>query len=393
MKTKNKEIIAIIGLVALLSIGSIIIVSAIADPYPLDGYVLYPNGTKVGVGANITFTNQNTTEVIYDDTSASGWYSADAGNFPSGYQDGHIIKYETVYSVYINTTYHTVDVVGASNTMNITLDAQTGGITELTNGTPSYTSVLITWQSNQTSNNRVLYGQNASLLDGVWSGWQNGTEDVSITLDGLNTSSTYYYQAWSHSSQSCSEPATEPYKNFTTKTPTVPDITSLTNTEPTTSTVTVMWTTNQSDSNNRVRYGKLSNLSDGVFSGWQNNTGSVSIQLSGLDKNTTYYYQACTHNSYTYNLSDTEPASEPYESFVTLVEQTTLDKFTDTTKTSIALMGVLAIVVLAALIIGVLVNIQSGAEIDWKLIMIGAVTLVAFMVVLFVGISIFSAFT
>lgn len=270
-------------------------------------------------------------------------------------------------------------------------------ITELTNGTPSYTSVSITWLSNQTSNNRVLYGQNASLLDGVWSDWQNGTGDVSITLDGLNTSSTYFYQAWSHNTQSHnlsdSEPASEPYKNFTTKTPTVPSITSLTNTEPTTSTVTVTWNTNQSDSNNRVRYGKLSDLSDGVWSSWQNNTGSISIQLSGLDKNTTYYYQAWSHNSNTYNLSDAEPASEPYKSFVTTAEQTTMEKFTVTTQTAMALMGILAIVVLATLIIGILLNIQSGAEIDWKLIMIGAVSLIAFMVMMFVALSIFSAFT
>ena len=270
-------------------------------------------------------------------------------------------------------------------------------ISNLTNSTPTYTSVVITWLSNQTSNNRVFYGRNASLLDGVWSSWQNGTGNVSITLDGLYTSSTYYYQVWSHNTQSHnlsdSEPAIEPYKNFTTITPTVPSITSLTNTEPTISTVTVTWNTNQSDSNNRVRYGKLSNLSDSVWSSWLNNTDSISIQLSGLDKNTTYYYQAWSHNSGSFNLSDSKPDSEPYESFVTSAEQTTLEKFTDTTKTSIALMGILAIVALAALIIGILLNIQSGAEIDWKLIMIGAVSLIAFLVLMFVGISIFSAFT
>lgn len=270
-------------------------------------------------------------------------------------------------------------------------------ISSLTNGTPTYTGVVITWQSNQTSNNRVLYGQNASLLDGVWSSWQNGTGDVSITLDGLYTSSTYYYQAWSHNTQSHnlsdSEPVTEPYKNFTTKTPTVPSITSLTNTEPTTTTVTVTWTTNQSDTNNRVRYGKLSDLSDGVWSSWLNNTDSISIQLSGLDKETIYYYQAWSHNSNTFNLSDSEPATEPYKSFLTAAGQTTMEKFTDTTKTSMSLMGILAIVVLAVLIIGALLNMQSGLEIDWNVIMIGVVTLIAFMVVLFIGINIFSAFT
>lgn len=120
------------GIVLATIVATTMVVSALTDPYPLDGYVNYPNGTPVGAGANITFTNQNTTEIIYDDTSASGWYSADAGNFPSGYQDGHIIKYETVYGAYTNTTYHTIDVVAGSNTMNITLDASIGGNASVT---------------------------------------------------------------------------------------------------------------------------------------------------------------------------------------------------------------------------------------------------------------------
>ena len=97
---------------------------ALQDPYPLDGYVKYANGTTV-MGANVTFTNQNTSEVIYDDTSASGWYSNDAGNFPAGYQDGHVIQYYTVFGEYTNTTTHTIDVAVGSHTMNITIDNET----------------------------------------------------------------------------------------------------------------------------------------------------------------------------------------------------------------------------------------------------------------------------
>lgn len=121
---KMRKIVGM-GIILVAVIATTMVVSAIQDPYPLLGYVNYPNGTAVGAGANITFTNQNTIEIIYDDTSASGWYSDDAANFPSGYQDGHIIKYETIYGAYTNTTYHTI-VVDGSNVMNITLDALTG---------------------------------------------------------------------------------------------------------------------------------------------------------------------------------------------------------------------------------------------------------------------------
>ena len=95
---------------------------AIQDPYPLGGYVVFENGTAVGMGANVTFMNLGTGEIIYDDTSASGWYSDDAGNFPSGYQDGQTIAYSTVFGEYTNTTSHVVDVTVGSHTMNIFLE-------------------------------------------------------------------------------------------------------------------------------------------------------------------------------------------------------------------------------------------------------------------------------
>ena len=90
--------------IVLVAIGLMAAVSALQDPYPLHGYVLDKAGNAVS-GANVTFTNLNTGEAIYDDTSpSSGWYSTDAGNFPSGYQDGQVIQYHTVFGEYTNTT-------------------------------------------------------------------------------------------------------------------------------------------------------------------------------------------------------------------------------------------------------------------------------------------------
>jgi hypothetical protein len=122
--------IAILGLI--ITVISVPPAMALQDPYPLDGYVKYANGTVVG-NANVTFTNQNTGEVIYDDSSVSGWYSGDAGNFPSGYQNGHVIQYYTVFGEYSNTTTHTIDVSAGSHTMDIILGIPSGDVQPPTN--------------------------------------------------------------------------------------------------------------------------------------------------------------------------------------------------------------------------------------------------------------------
>lgn len=284
-----------------------------------------------------------------------------------------------------------------SNFTLISTAASSPEISHLSHFPPGYTTTEIGWAVNFSCNNRVFYGYNLSSGNGTWSNWDNGTASPRITLIPLYPGTTYEYQAWSYnptdSSFNDSDPVGAPFSNFTTLTPTVPNITSLTNTEPTTSTVYVTWSTNQSDSNNRVKYGKLSDLSDGVWSGWYNNTNSASIQLTNLDKNTTYYYQAWCHNLYSHNLSDSEPDSEPYKSFLTATEQTTKEKFIGTTGVVISLLGVLAIVSIASMILFLLYSVHSGAEIDWKLILVGAVSLIAFLVVMFVGISVLSVFT
>lgn len=97
-------------------------VAAIQDPYPFGGYVRYSNGT-VALNANITFTNQNLSEIIYDDSSpTSGWYAQDADNYPTDYANGHIIQYYTVLGTFTNTTYHTLDIVAGGHVMDIILD-------------------------------------------------------------------------------------------------------------------------------------------------------------------------------------------------------------------------------------------------------------------------------
>jgi len=97
---------------------------------------------------------------------------------------------------------------------------------------------------------------------------------------------------------------------------TAPTITNLTNSTPTTNSVTITWTTNQS-ADNRVKYSKNSDLSDPLWSSWANDTTSISITLTGLEANTTYYYQAWSYNGTNSSCFTVEPSSQPYRSFTT----------------------------------------------------------------------------
>jgi len=98
---------------------------------------------------------------------------------------------------------------------------------------------------------------------------------------------------------------------------TAPTISSLTNSTPGTTSVTISWTTDQV-TDNRVKYSKNSDLSNYSWSSWDNDTTSVSITLIGLYPNTVYYFQAWSYNSTYSDCYTTEPSSEPYKNFTTL---------------------------------------------------------------------------
>ena len=100
---------------------------------------------------------------------------------------------------------------------------------------------------------------------------------------------------------------------------TAPTISSLTNSTPTTNSVTITWTTDQS-ADNRVKYSRNPDLSDYSWSSWDNDTTSVSITLTGLDPNTVYYYQAWSFNGTNSSCYTTEPTSQPYKNFTTQQE-------------------------------------------------------------------------
>jgi len=100
--------------------------------------------------------------------------------------------------------------------------------------------------------------------------------------------------------------------------PSYPAISDLTNSTPGYDSVVISWTTNQTNSNNRVKYSVYSNLSSANWSSWDNGTNTVSIELTGLSQNTQYYYQAWSYNHLDSNYNTSEPSTYPYKNFTTL---------------------------------------------------------------------------
>ena len=100
---------------------------------------------------------------------------------------------------------------------------------------------------------------------------------------------------------------------------TTPTISSLTNSAPGTTNVTITWLTNQS-ADNIVKYSKNSDLSNEEWSSWQNDTTSISIDITSLDSGTQYFYQAWSYNGTNSSCYDTDPSEQPYETFTTQSE-------------------------------------------------------------------------
>ena len=125
---------------------------------------------------------------------------------------------------------------------------------------------------------------------------------LSVTLVGADTSTS------------------EIVSNFTLQPeqPAYPAISDLTNSTVTYTSALITWSTNQSTSNNRVKYSELSNLSSATWSDWDNGTSDVSIEITGLTQNTTYYYQAWSYNHINESYNTSEPTTSPYLNFTTL---------------------------------------------------------------------------
>lgn len=106
--------------------------TALTTPYSLSGHIYDSDGTTPIIGASISFTNQNSSEVIYATSTSNGEYQQDAANFASGYYDNDTIQYQTTYFTQSNTTTANINVSTGGTLLDIVLSTGTGGASNIT---------------------------------------------------------------------------------------------------------------------------------------------------------------------------------------------------------------------------------------------------------------------
>jgi PGF-pre-PGF domain-containing protein len=272
---------------------------------------------------NITWeTNKNSDSLVQYGTT-SGNYSSDANN--QEMVISHSIELSglspgiTYYFIVTSTDFDN-DLAQSDEYFFTTADiADTTPpvISNITNTTPATDSVTISWDTDEDSDSLVKYGtESGSYIVEV--------PDIallsshSIELSGLNSNTTYYYVVNSTDTGSNSAQSDEYF--FTTADiadTTPPVIFNITNTTPATDSVTISWDTDE-DSDSLVKYGTESGsyiveVPDIAL------LSSHSIELSGLNFNTTYYYvvnstdagsnsaQSDEYNFTTADIADTTP--------------------------------------------------------------------------------------
>lgn len=114
---KNNYIVLIILLVCIFGIT---ISSALTTPYSLSGHCYDTGGTPL-VGVSITFTNLNSSDIIYATSTSGGEYQQDAANFASGYYDTDNIRYESTYNTLSSNVSALINVTNGGTILDLTL--------------------------------------------------------------------------------------------------------------------------------------------------------------------------------------------------------------------------------------------------------------------------------
>ena len=249
--------------------------------------------------ATITWTtNKSTTGRVYYGTSSSAnQYNSSSNN----YTTSHSIQLTGLNS---NTTYYyRVQATDSSGNMgesttysfrtgsNVVIDTTPPTISNPNVGNITSNSATITWTTNESASGRVYYGTSSNANQYNSSSNSLNTSH-SILLTGLNANTTYYYRIQAtDSAGNMREAGTYSFSTSSNviidNTP--PTINNVNITNITSNSATITWTTNES-ATGRVYYGTSSNANQYNSSSNSWNT-SHSIQISGLNANTTYYFR------------------------------------------------------------------------------------------------------
>ena len=185
-----------------------------------------------------------------------------------------------------------------SNEVNYIPDGDTTppAISDVLVASKTHNSALITWTTDEDSDGIVQYGTGSSTWGSYPSNQSSGSiaTDHSITLTGLNGSTTYYFRVGSTDGLG-NGPTVSSQSSFTTDpTPdtTPPVVSNIQVASKTHNSAVITWTTNE-QSDSMVQYG-TSSRSWGSYPSNQSSGSMVtshSVTLTGLNGGTTYYFR------------------------------------------------------------------------------------------------------
>jgi len=176
-------------------------------------------------------------------------------------------------------------------------DAVAPTISSVATGTPTTNSVTITWDTDEVSTSQIVYSTATSVPGGSPTQGVSGySTSHSVTLTGLNASTTYYFKA--RSADPSSNSSDSSISSFTTASPdtTGPNISSINTSDLTEDSATITWTTNEG-ATSFVEYSTSTGFSTGTIQGSFDYSTSHSITLHGLDASTQYYFKVRSTDS------------------------------------------------------------------------------------------------
>lgn len=157
------------------------------------------------------------------------------------------------------------------------------------------TSANISFNVNQSNaNTTVLYGLNPSALT-LENTWQNGSgfgNSRIIQLSGLSPGTQYYYSVYAYNWSNNTLYINSLINNFTTKNPSLPNVSNITIGTPATTTISISFDVNQTDALTSIYYG----TDAGSLGSSTSYSTSRSVSLTSLSPGTLYYFSIFAKN-------------------------------------------------------------------------------------------------
>ena len=277
------------------------IVSAAVQSETAPGFTAGPTANSLDTSARINFTinqsNANTIVLYGNDSSnlnlKSDWENG-TGTVHTISLSGLSKGTQYYYSVYAyNSSNESLFFNSPSTNSFTTLNPTAPNITSVTNESATNSAVNITFILDQIDAfAEIRYGTSESFSNSVWK--NDSTLTRTKQLISLTEGTKYFYSVFAYNKANHSYFNNSTILNFTTVTPTAPNITSVTNDIPTNSVVNITFILDQIDAVAEIRYGTTESFSNSV---WKNDsTLTRTKQLTSLTEATKYFYSVFAYN-------------------------------------------------------------------------------------------------